>query len=935
MRISWKVPALLFLILAALPACEAGQQPVDDKDFGAAEAASDPADSEVVLGEPAESQGGAPSAEVGAATDAEQGGDTGAMAESQPGEEGTGAEMEQEPAQPEAAERSQPMAAEPKPAPRTAPQAGMQDQPLSIDSAREQMERRQAKREVLSREFVQQGHDAYARGDYSSAAALYADAFQLAPNNQEARDGLRRAEGALGRVSLEAGSGEELLDRAQLRWARERLNLENQITEGDRLMAAGDFHGAADRYQAAYLILQNSPNLQGGSLDVDVLNGKLQAALAARDDAALAEEAMMEARANMAARDEAEARREYFDNRIATLFAQANQEFSMGYYEQCIETLEHLLDLDPDNEDAVQLLETAQRAYLAQEERHTAAEYREEWRRTFEELRTIAVPPAASIEFDKELWREKVAHRKPVDAVIDELEENPEVLAIEAVLDETRIEPRFENSVEEIAANLAAYTRINYVVSRAVREDLDEDTKTVRFSQNRPMAVSKLHSIIEDLTNNEVRFVIRDGVVNVVTPEEAKGAEVLRIYEVRDIVRRVQDFVGKEINLSPSGGIDEIEELLPEREATILTEDDLLEAIQTNIAPNTWDDTGSVTIENGTLVVFNTPVVHTQIRRLLDDLRRATNIMVEIKVRFLMVEDSFLEDIGVDFRGLGNQATAGVPGKGSNNVFDDFGSDPGSPAAPGEIGTDNTSGAYFRESGDDVNIIGRTENLYDASLGDERVLTTSGGLSLQYTWLDDTQVNMVLRAVEKSKRSQVVTEPKLMIYNTARANLTIANQVSYVGDFDVQIAQAAAIADPIVRVAQDGVFLDVRPTVSADRRFIFLVVRPTVARLQRPIPTFQTSLGTGSPVTLQLPELEMQKVRAPVMIPDGGTLLLGGMKMVEQQELRSGVPFLQQVPILSFFFSRQGSYQTYRKLIILLTATIIIPGEYEPDLLDQ
>jgi len=201
---------------------------------------------------------------------------------------------------------------------------------------------------------------------------------------------------------------------------------------------------------------------------------------------------------------------------------------------------------------------------------------------------------------------------------------------------------------------------------------------------------------------------------------------------------------------------------------------------------------------------------------------------------------------------------------------------------------------------------------------------------MQYAWLDDTEMQMILRAVKKSKRSQLVTEPQLMVYNTARANLVVANQVSYISDFDVEIASSAAIADPIVAIANDGVFLDVRPVVTADRRFVWIDVRPTIANLQRPIPTLQTSLGTGSPVNLMLPELELQKVRTRALVPDGGTLLLGGMKTIKEQDLESGIPFLSDIPILSFFFSRKGSYETYQKLLILLTANIILPEEHEP-----
>jgi len=799
-----------------------------------------------------------------------------------------------------------------------------------VQKARETIQARQEKRKVLAKDFVQQADDAFQRGEFQAAAGLYADAYQLDPENRAARDGVRRTEAVLGGKPAELGSAEGVASQQQIRWARERMRVEGLMAEGDRAMGAGDFDTAIQNYRIAETTLRYNPNLAGGSLDASVVEGKLQAALNARQDAEAARRAQEAAAAGQEKAAAEAARRQYFDNILRSLYSEANSLFTQGRYQKAGSVLDRLLEIDPRNAEAKELREVANEAWHAQRERQTSTEFREQWKRTFEELRHLAVPPKSAIENDLEYWRNVVSKRVPLDTEAEEHAKDPTEAAIQQALDSTRIEPRFDDQVEAISENLAAYTKVNFVVSRAVREDVDEDTKTIHMAYNRPMPVSQILSIIEDLTGNQVKFVIRNGVVNVLTPEEAQGNQVLIQYEVRDIVRKVQDFQGTEVNLTPSGGIEAQEEPPSEKEATIMTEDELLAAIQENIEPDSWGDQSTATIENGTLIVYHRPDVQDRVRQLLNDLRKASNIMVEIRVRFLKVEDSFLQDIGVDFRGLGNDATAGVAGKGSDFVFDDFGSDPGSPASPGTIGTGNSSGVFFREASDDVNILGRSENLYDTSLGDENVLVGSGGLSMQYTFLGDTQLELILRAVEKSKRSEIVTEPKLMVYNTSRANLTVANQVSYVGDFDVEIAQAAAIADPIVRVAQDGVFLDVRPTVSADRRYITLDVRPTVATLRRPIPTFQTSLGFGSPVTLQLPELEVQKVRTTVMIPDGGTLLLGGMKIVDQQNLESGVPFLNRIPFLSFLFSRQGQFESYRKLLILLSARVIIPTEFEP-----
>ncbi|MHC4931783.1 MAG: hypothetical protein ACYTGV_06290, partial [Planctomycetota bacterium] len=155
---------------------------------------------------------------------------------------------------------------------------------------------------------------------------------------------------------------------------------------------------------------------------------------------------------------------------------------------------------------------------------------------------------------------------------------------------------------------------------------------------------------------------------------------------------------------------------------------------------------------------------------------------------------------------------------------------------------------------------------------------------------------------------------------------------SYVQDFDVEIAQAAAIGDPIVQTIRDGIILDVRPIVSADRRFITMELRPTVAELVRPIPTFQTSLATGPPVTIQVPELSISRVRTTVTMPDGGTLLLGGIKFFRDAVAESGIPILSKIPILSFLVSRKAKIIQRRNLLILIRADVLVPEEHAPSL---
>ena len=65
-------------------------------------------------------------------------------------------------------------------------------------------------------------------------------------------------------------------------------------------------------------------------------------------------------------------------------------------------------------------------------------------------------------------------------------------------------------------------------------------------------------------------------------------------------------------------------------------------------------------------------------------------------------------------------------------------------------------------------------------------------------------------------------------------------------------------------------------------------------------------------------------------MPDEGTLLLGGLKFYEKDIRESGMPFLNNIPILSFMFTRKGDFVNRRNLLVLITARIVPLEEMEP-----
>ena len=204
---------------------------------------------------------------------------------------------------------------------------------------------------------------------------------------------------------------------------------------------------------------------------------------------------------------------------------------------------------------------------------------------------------------------------------------------------------------------------------------------------------------------------------------------------------------------------------------------------------------------------------------------------------------------------------------------------------------------------------------------------------MQLSFLDDLQYSLILNAVEKNQHAQELTSTILSAQNTQRAYATMLNQITYVQDFDVEVALASFIADPIIGVISDGIVLDVRPTIAQNRKYITLELRPTVATIVQPIQEFTSSLAAlTTPITIQLPELQISSANTTVVVPDGGTVVIGGLKKLFNIDQRSEIPFLADIPVLSLLFKTEGEAEENKDVILMIRATIIDANEMQDGL---
>jgi len=783
------------------------------------------------------------------------------------------------------------------------------------------------RKQVLVQHWLENARNMRSRGQLQAAKIELLKARDLSPTNKEVLAQLAAVQAELGEPAGALRTVEdEWMKMQQIAQDRARSIVTAQLQKAEQKMAAKDYAGAIDELRQARLAIEVKPDVDWMGLDekVEAAAGEAEMAYTEQQRASKAAE-----NAQLAEQLRREYERQQAEKRLRVdgLIRQSQVAFEANQFERSQDSAQRALDIEPSNTMAYEMLTMATKAAREQANEDYIRVRALEMRKVLEAEADLKVPQTQILRMDAEVWER--ANRRTPDRS-REATMSPQDAALTHEV-ETRQVGRLTYTEEtgeyiEVIKNLSLITGVQILTTPEARSIISDESLTVVIELANSMTLKNFLNYMVSRSEN-LAWTVRDGVVVIGDKSQAAGTLVSEVYSVKDLVFQQTQFLPPRIRDIPSeDAVSDFPRTGGEGDDPIIGIElgDLVTTLQEATDPAYWGTDGVEIVpeDSGLLSVKASPEMQEKIRKVLKDMRRFQTPIVTIDSKFLTISRNFLQEIGIDIRGLGG---SGV--KGSTVSLDDVtnglvnnasrGLDNG---GTGDPAANPLAGAFFNDGGDG-DVRARTENYFVNDLG--RVLSPTGGLTAGWTLIDDTQLNMILRAVEKRQNGEVVNSQILSVVNRGRGHVAVINQTAYVRDFDVEVAQASFIADPKVDVIQDGIVLDVQPTIMNDRKYVQLNLNPTVAELQRPIPTFTTSLaGSTLPVTLQLPNLTVTNFSTTVRVPDGGTVLLGGLRQVLTKERRAEVPLLARLPLISFLFKQEGSADENRSLMVMVRAQI-------------
>lgn len=219
-----------------------------------------------------------------------------------------------------------------------------------------------------------------------------------------------------------------------------------------------------------------------------------------------------------------------------------------------------------------------------------------------------------------------------------------------------------------------------------------------------------------------------------------------------------------------------------------------------------------------------------------------------------------------------------------------------------------------------------TQGLSNFALGRINNDLGFGGLVLSAS---SEAVSALLRALSAHRNVQILSRPQILALDNQLAQIQVGQQVPIVTGFNTNAT--TGVANPLVTYDPAGIILTVTPRISPEGQIVMEVIAEKSAFTGAGVPIF-TDATTGN--VIESPIKDITTALTSVKVPDGQTIVVGGMITKSEDVLTSKVPYLGDIPLVGNLFRYDSRQHRRTELLIFLTPRII-RGDADVELIKQ
>lgn len=192
----------------------------------------------------------------------------------------------------------------------------------------------------------------------------------------------------------------------------------------------------------------------------------------------------------------------------------------------------------------------------------------------------------------------------------------------------------------------------------------------------------------------------------------------------------------------------------------------------------------------------------------------------------------------------------------------------------------------------------------------------TGGLSAVY---NSGAVNALLSSQANKDNINVISSPSLMVLNNQEATIEVGTQIPTLSSTlsgagitnGTGTGSTGLVTNSQIQYRDTGVKLEVTPRVNANG-MVIMEIKQTVSD---PV---ESTIGVTSSAAISKKEVE-----SSVAVQDGETIVLGGLIKENNSFIKSGVPFLHELPWIGPLFGNTTNNKDKTELVVLITPRVV------------
>lgn len=178
----------------------------------------------------------------------------------------------------------------------------------------------------------------------------------------------------------------------------------------------------------------------------------------------------------------------------------------------------------------------------------------------------------------------------------------------------------------------------------------------------------------------------------------------------------------------------------------------------------------------------------------------------------------------------------------------------------------------------------------------------------------------LINFLKRYGETKILSNPKLAVVNNQEAKIHVGEKQAYVTTTTTTGQTTTTTAESVTFI-DVGIQLNVTPTINEDG-FVTMKIKPEISSVTDFLVT---------PSQNRIPIVDSSLAETTVMVKDGTSIIIGGLKRDEKVRNHDKVPYLGDIPILGIPFNSKTERVLHTELLILITPHVIYGDQLVAD----